>query len=312
MSETTKDTDKKKKPLSLSRPGRLELNKTVEQGQIRQNFSHGRSKAVTVEVRKKRTYAATEGGGMAEVKAGENTAAEIQAKDELERLTSDEKAVRARVLEDATLDAERRKIEDAERAEREAGEAKKRAEEEAKAAAAVPPLPDAEAPAKPARSKAKPVAVPVEDMASEEDARKRVPGRKGAKPEKGRPSLTLRQESDRRRGKLTISKALDDDGNERVRSLASMRRAKERERRAQAAIQGRGETTKVFREVVVPESITIQELANRMAERAPDVMKALMNMGVMATINQSANPTSRKVLAAAMTSPRAWSRVRRW
>ena len=298
MSETTKDTDKKKKPLSLSRPGRLELNKTVEQGQIRQNFSHGRSKAVTVEVRKKRTFAATEGGGMAEVKVGDKSAAEIQANNALERLTSDEKAVRARVLEDATLDEERRKIEDAARAKREAEEAKKRAEEESKAAAAAPPLPDAEAPAKPARGKPKPVAVPVEDMVSEEDARKRVPGRKGAKPEKGRPSLTLRQESDRRRGKLTISKALDDDGSERVRSLASMRRAKERERRAQAALQGGGETTKVFREVVVPESITIPELANRMAERAPDVMKALINMGVMATINQPIDADTAELVVA--------------
>ncbi|MDX1486391.1 MAG: translation initiation factor IF-2, partial [Alphaproteobacteria bacterium] len=113
-------------------------------------------------------------------------------------------------------------------------------------------------------------------------------GRKGgAKADKGRPSLTLRKDGDRRRGKLTISRALDDEGGERVRSLASVRRARERERRAQAAAQGRGETTKVYREVVVPESITVQELANRMAERGPDVIKALMNMGVMATINQT-------------------------
>jgi translation initiation factor IF-2 len=135
-------------------------------------------------------------------------------------------------------------------------------------------------------------------MGSEEDARKRAPGRKGAKPEKGRPSLTLRQESDRRRGKLTISKALDDDGSERVRSLASMRRAKVRERRAQVALQGGGETTKVFREVVVPESITIPELANRMAERAPDVMKALINMGVMATINQPIDADTAELVVA--------------
>ena len=58
----------KKKPLSLARPGRLELKKTVEQGQIRQSFSHGRSKAVTVEVRRKRTYAPDAEGGMTQVK----------------------------------------------------------------------------------------------------------------------------------------------------------------------------------------------------------------------------------------------------
>ncbi|HEU0071721.1 MAG TPA: IF-2-associated domain-containing protein, partial [Alphaproteobacteria bacterium] len=64
------DTKDEKKPLTLSRPGKLELKKTVETGQIRQSFSHGRTKAVTVEVRKKRTYAPGEGGNMAEVKPG--------------------------------------------------------------------------------------------------------------------------------------------------------------------------------------------------------------------------------------------------
>ena len=58
----------KKTTLSLSRPGRLELEKTVDSGQVRQNFSHGRSKMVSVEVRKKRTYAPDSGGHMAEVK----------------------------------------------------------------------------------------------------------------------------------------------------------------------------------------------------------------------------------------------------
>ena len=305
MSETTKDTDKKKNPLSLSRPGRLELKKTVAQGQIRQSFSHGRSKAVTVEVLKKRTYAATESGGMAEVKPG--VIADVQATDLGELLTSGEQAVRARVLEDAERDDERRRIEDAEgaareaeeakkRAEEEAEEAKKRAEEEAEAAAAAPLAPDVEAPAKPARGKGKPAPLSVEEIGAEEDTRKRAPGRKGAKAEKGRPSLTLRKEGDRRRGKLTISRALDDEGGERVRSLASMRRARERERRAQAAIQGRGETVKVFREVVVPETITVQELANRMAERAPDVIKALMNMGVMATINEDIDGDTAELL----------------
>ncbi|MCH8917108.1 MAG: translation initiation factor IF-2 [Alphaproteobacteria bacterium] len=297
MSETTKDTDKKKKPLSLSRPGRLEIKKTVEQGQIRQSFSHGRSKAVTVEVLRKRTYAATESGTMAEVKPGDGSAAEVQAKDLGEMLTSGEQAVRARVLEDAERDDERRKIEAAARAKEEAEEAKKRAEEEAQAAAAAPPDPDAEAPAKPARAKAKPAPVSVEEIGEEEDTRKRAPGRKGAKADKGRPSLTLRKdEGARRRGKLTISRALDDEGGERVRSLASMRRARERERRAQAALQGRGAAVKVFREVVVPETITVQELANRMAERAPDVIKALINMGVTAAINENIDADTAELL----------------
>jgi translation initiation factor IF-2 len=67
MSETTTSKDDKKKPLKLNRPGRLELRKTVETGQVRQSFSHGRSKAVTVEVKRKRTFAPGEGGRMTEV-----------------------------------------------------------------------------------------------------------------------------------------------------------------------------------------------------------------------------------------------------
>ena len=66
MTDTEESPPKKK--LSLTRPGKLELKKTVEGGQVRQNFSHGRSKVVTVEVKKKRTFEAGTGGRMAEVK----------------------------------------------------------------------------------------------------------------------------------------------------------------------------------------------------------------------------------------------------
>ncbi|MBM3487971.1 MAG: translation initiation factor IF-2 [Alphaproteobacteria bacterium] len=81
---------------------------------------------------------------------------------------------------------------------------------------------------------------------------------------------------------MTVTQAFEDE--ERVRSLASVRRARERERRLSRETQ---ETVKVFREVVLPETITVQELANRMAERAADVVKALMRLGVMVTVTQS-------------------------
>ena len=110
MSETTNENDAKK-PLSLSRPGKLELKKTVATGQVRQSFSHGRSKTVTVEVKKKRTFARDSGGHMAEVKqttpqtepitepAG--TAA-VANKAESDGMGSDaERAARARALHDA-------------------------------------------------------------------------------------------------------------------------------------------------------------------------------------------------------------------
>ena len=65
-----------KKPLSLKRPGRLELRKTVDAGQVRQSFSHGRSKAVTVEVKRKRTFKPGQGDAMTEVKAAARVTAE--------------------------------------------------------------------------------------------------------------------------------------------------------------------------------------------------------------------------------------------
>jgi translation initiation factor IF-2 len=108
---------KKGKKLGLSSPGKLELKKTVETGQVRQSFSHGRSKMVTVEVRKKRTYQQDAGGHMTEVtsepvlgaeeeglavfKADTGEAApETPPPPGAPNLTTEEKAARARALED--------------------------------------------------------------------------------------------------------------------------------------------------------------------------------------------------------------------
>ncbi|MEC8180847.1 MAG: translation initiation factor IF-2, partial [Pseudomonadota bacterium] len=105
--------------------------------------------------------------------------------------------------------------------------------------------------------------------AAEAPNRKQAPARRGEK---------------RRRGsKLTISEALSDE-SERVRSLAAVRRAREREKARLA--DGYGDGAKQVRDVIIPDSITVQELSNRMAERGADLVKSLMKMGVMATINQ--------------------------
>jgi translation initiation factor IF-2 len=100
-----------------------------------------------------------------------------------------------------------------------------------------------------------------------------------------RPAPAPRRDEHRRTTKLTVTKVLNEDEGERQRSLASVRRHREREK--QRALQMLQEQTKIVRDVVVPETITVQELANRMAERSGDVIKALMKMGVMATINQA-------------------------
>ncbi|MBP2300346.1 translation initiation factor IF-2 [Azospirillum picis] len=130
----------------------------------------------------------------------------------------------------------------------------------------------------------------------EEDDNRRKGGRGGApaKAAPARPAAKAPAGADRRKGtKLTVSQALSDDGTDRTRSLAAVRRARERERMRQMSRQ---ETAKVTRDVVLPEVITVQELANRMAERGADVIKALMRMGVMATINQTIDADTAELL----------------
>lgn len=97
-----------------------------------------------------------------------------------------------------------------------------------------------------------------------------------------RPAGQRRGEVDRRRtGKMTISQALS-DGDSRQRSLASVRRQREKARMRESQPQ-----VKQVRDVVIPDTITVQELANRMAERAADVVKELMKQGIMATVTQT-------------------------
>ncbi|EME70676.1 translation initiation factor IF-2 [Paramagnetospirillum caucaseum] len=326
----SQDQDRKA-PLKLTQPGKLELKKTVETGQVRQSFSHGRSKVVTVEVRKKRTFSSA-GGAMHEIKDGVHSIAEADlaaavAKVEAATraasahdLTNNEKAARAKALQDALHQQEEARVRAEEEAVRRAAEdeANRVAEEEAarlaedearlraaepqsgqdspaEAAAPVPAAAPAAPAAAPAPAQPKPAA-PVagapaapagdapaaprgrteEEEEEEERAKKRAAAHK--------PAPVKRTEPRRRTGKLTITDALtDDDRSERGRSLAAVKRARERERLKH--MQKGSE--KVIREVIVPESITVQELANRMAVRGADVIKCLMRLGVMATINQN-------------------------
>ncbi|MDQ2065133.1 translation initiation factor IF-2 [Xinfangfangia sp. CPCC 101601] len=88
----------------------------------------------------------------------------------------------------------------------------------------------------------------------------------------------------RRTGKLTLTAALAGEGG-RTRSLAAMKRKQEK---ARAKALGLGQKAeKQVRDVQLPETIVVSELANRMAERAADVVKALMKMGMMTTMNQT-------------------------
>ena len=320
----------RKKPLGLSRPGRLELKKTVETGQVRQSFPHGRSKAVTVEVKRKRTFTQDAGGHLQEVKAPTPDLAAAHAAAGAEEavahvvrtLTEEEKAARVRAWKSAVqADTEARRryeSDEARRAEEEARrrieeearrkaeeEARHRAEEEARRKAEEEARRKSEEEAHKAAARPKSAARPAAGRLAADGkapAAKTAPaghrpetlvledeeGARGAKRAAGkaRPALApKRLEPRRRTGKLTITQALGDAEEERVRSLASVRRAREREKLRARQAEGEAQV-KFAREVVVPEMITVQDLANRMAERGADVVKALMKLGVMATINQ--------------------------
>src|SRR5579883_629770 len=314
-----------KRPLSLGRGGgRLELRKPIETGQVRQSFPHGRSKTVTVEVRKKRAVtpgqieqpAAPAADEAAKPAQGAPAAQPVRRPVVLPRgLTAEERAGRARALQGAIrADEDARKqavIEREEEARRQQEENRRRAEEEARRkaeeAAAKRKAEEeakrkteedskrkaeeesrrqmAERAGKAAADKVAALTAAGKVKVVEEEVDDEAPVKRGPRAEvKKAPTPTRRDEPRRRTGKLTITKVLNEEDGERMRSLASVRRARERER--QRLHQSAQEQTKIVRDVVVPETITVQELANRMAERGADVIKALMRMGVMATINQ--------------------------
>ncbi len=287
MSETKEEGDK---TIRGARTMTLNLKRTVDAGHVKQSFSHGRSKSVLVEKKKKRSIQ-TPGGTPApedeQLKTDEVAASATEQTAEtteteratvvLRELSDDEKDARAKALAEAKVrDAEEQERGDAGRAaedealkqrEREEAEELKRLEEErVKAEAATRAKAD-----EPARDRTA--------SDSPRAAEEKTERRPEARPKKEK-SAARRDEERRVRGKLTISNALDD--SQRQRSLASLRRRQERQKR-QTVEPGDG--TKIAREVVVPEAITIQELANRMAERSVDVIKFLMKQGEMHKIN---------------------------
>ncbi|MGH6959655.1 MAG: translation initiation factor IF-2 N-terminal domain-containing protein, partial [Dongiaceae bacterium] len=314
------------KPLKLSRPGRLELKKTIDAGQVRQSFPHGRTKTVAVEVKKKRTFAPGAGGRMTEVtgdaQAGAAEAAlaanaDLTAEErvaQLHHLTAGERATRLRALEDAKRDEELRRAMDAEIRRQAEEEAIQRAEEDARRAeeqaketteqkargilepqpAETPSVTDAAVAPRPGKAAGKHGAeAPV--VEEEDDAPTRAK-RPGGKLSPAKPVTAPRRGEPRRRaGKMTVVQALDDTDEGRIRSLASVRRQREKEK--QRAQELRSEGQKVIRDVVIPETITVQELANRMAVRGADVIKSLMTMGIMATINQALDADTAELVA---------------
>ncbi|MBW6530194.1 translation initiation factor IF-2 [Sphingomonas sp. RRHST34] len=108
-----------------------------------------------------------------------------------------------------------------------------------------------------------------------------------------RPQQRDRKGDERRGGKLTVTRALNEDGA-RARSLAALKRAREKEKRGFSG--PREPQAKQVRDVQVPEAITVQELANRMAERGADLVKTLFKMGMPVTMTQTIDQDTAELL----------------
>ncbi len=304
MSETN-ETEGKTAP-GGSRKMTLNVRRTVESGHVRQSFSHGRSKSVLVEKKKRRTVGSSPMPPVVEEappKPAPVAAATPQkrtpAEDAQQRrsgvvlraLSDDEKDARLRALQDsrqreaderdrAKLDAERRVVTDEQRAIEQEQALERQRKEDARHEA------EAEA-----RRKGEEVARKQLPKQEEEEAPARTQEARHNKKE--RPVKPRAGDERRVRGRLTITNALDEE--QRQRSLASLKRHRERQKKQ---ITGPQAQQKIQRDVVVPEAITIQELANRMAERGVDVIKFLMKDGEMRKITDLIDADTAELIAA--------------
>ena len=355
MSETNNSGDK-----TLGAPApkaTLHLKRPIEQGMVRQSFSHGRSKAVVVEKVKRRSGPGE--GSPREALSTPAAAASAAAAPKativlpptaprgptvgpsappktgvvLPTLTEEQREARARALNDARAREEedrrrqeaeakaRREREAREKAEREAAEARKRDEEQRRAQEAnfkrqseeearrrlaggePSALPATSLGRKPGTMAAAPTATtsapaaPVRPTAVvEPDEVKRVIRRPAVSAPAGKVMLPTarptRGSEQRNRGRLTVTTATAAD-DERTRSVAAFRRRTQR-------LKGHGHQEskeKIAREIVLPETITIQELASRMSERAVDVIKLLMRQGRMVTLTDTIDADTAQIIA---------------
>jgi len=324
------DNQRTRKPLGLKR--------SVDAGEVKQTFSHGRTNKVVVEVKRRRLVGKP--GSEAAVPppappppapapvaeaprpvaptpppprarsapAGETPQERVkrlQLEAEEERLQRAEEARKREEIEARTRDEdERRRAEENRRTEDETEKQRADAVDALAQAKPVPAIEDAPAPsdayadadadadaAPSAKTEASPAVrrfTPVERLETKR------PEVKGKKKDDKRAAPIDADKDKRRSGKLTVTRALNEDEGRRARSLAALKRAREKERRGQGGPAKPRE--KQVRDVVVPEAITVGELANRMAEKGADLVKALFNLGMMVTVNQTIDQDTAELL----------------
>jgi translation initiation factor IF-2 len=348
MSDNDTTSTRTLKPLGLKR--------SVDAGEVKQTFSHGRTNKVAVEVKRKRKLVrpGEEQAAPAPAEAPVAAAAPAPApapspvqpqraapaprpaqtaesrRELQERLLREAEEARLSSMEEASRREEEQRLRALEE-ERRRAEENRRAEESAQKSNADEQQPAPEAPvAAPTATSAEvsveaPAAEPAaanEEAATDtgtdsqaETAAAPAPRRftpvarpELKKPEKKReergkaapqqPAPAGRvadREEKRRGGKLTVNRALNEDEGARARSLAALKRAREKERRAQLGGKSKPREKQV-RDVIVPEAITVQELANRMAEKGADLVKVLFNMDMVVTVNQTIDADTAELL----------------
>lgn len=268
-------------------------------GNVKQSFSHGRTKNVVVETKRKRIVKPTtatpspaaSGKAAAPGSSAKRPAGISDA--EMERRMKALQAAKEREAEDAAKrEAEEQAREADRKRRREEAEAKEREEQEraerAKAKAEADERAKAEAEAaaqQAAAAAAQPAAAPAADRGATPSKSAPAPRKQDKDRDQQRRGKGRGGDDGRRSGKLTLNQALSGGEGGRQKSLAAMKRKQERAR--QKAMGGNVEREKVVREVQLPETIVVSELANRMAERVADVVKSLMTNGMMVTQNQS-------------------------
>ncbi len=301
-----------RKPLGLKRP--------AGDGEVKQTFSHGRTNKVAVEVKRRRKLLkpgetpppeaapapapapepVAEAPAPEPKKAPAKKAAPSETPQErVKRLEREAEEQRLQLAEDArkrddqkakkAAEDEKKRAEDNrkadEEAEKQAAADAKAAEQAATAEAEAPAAAAAEAPA--AKKEAAPSGRKFTPVARPEP--KRPEKKKGREDKRSSPGADKR-----RSGKLTVTKALNEDEGRRARSLAALKRAREKERRAQGGPSKPRE--KQVRDVIVPEAITVGELAKRMGEKGADLVKELFNLDMMVTVNQTIDQDTAELL----------------
>ncbi len=313
--------DTNNKPTLTRKP--LTLSRSLESGEVKQTFSHGRTNKVVVEVKRKKLVGKPGYAPEAEVAAPpppppppaapvaatpasapvapapRSTGNDMLSRQERQaKLLREAEEARLRMLEESSRrEAEQR----AQRTEDERQRAQANREEAAAPPPPPPPPPAAAAPVEPETFE------PVVEEANKDGAapapRRFTPVEAPKRPEREReevkkaPHRPTRGAADDRRqsGKLTVTRALEGDDGARARSLAALKRAREKEKRLHGG-GNRQAQVKQTRDVVVPETITVQELANRMAEKGSDLVKALFKMGMPVTINETIDQDTAELL----------------